>query len=750
IRRSYSIVFKNYDLTQLQNTEVEYGTLPVYQGETPTKPSTEQFHYEFSGWETELTSVVGEASYIAVFNSVLNKFEVIFKDYDEEVIDTQLIEYGSSAVSPSIPNSREYYSFKNWSTDYSNITANIIVYAVYSYAFEYNIVSNEVEIYLYHDCGLVSIEVPANLEGYPVTKILATTFTGHLPITTIYVPSSVTLIESGAFTGLDSLVNITIPFVGLSAAVTSNSFFGYIFGDSSYNPTTTKVPSSIRNVVISSSINVPDNAFNKCSFIKTITLSPSTVSIGDNAFRSCTALESVVIGSVLQSIGSYAFESCTSLQELNLPSSVTVIGYGVLRNCNSLVSLEIPFEGDKISEPLYTNFGFIFGTVDTLNQNNYIPASLTTVTLTNNPSIFAYSFYNCSNIVNINFASNTTVIFEYAFYGCSSLTQVNLPASLIGLTNNVFQNCTSITSVNIGPSLLEIGRYAFSGCTSLIELNIAFGVMEIREYAFYGDSSITYLNLPSSVYAIEQYAFSGLNLITTLEVPNSVTSIGLGAFQNCSSLLELSIPFVGRAETGDNRHYGYIFGIAYTGVMTGIPTHLTKVTVTKSTNFAYRAFGSITNIVELNIPDTTTYIDEYAFYNTRFPSFTFPSHLVHIGSLAFSSNDYLKSVSLPESLTQLGNSAFYSCRSLAHVDIPSSITNIGQAVFGDCIKLKKIVIPTSVTTIHANAFYFLGDSDVTIFTNFSTKPAGWGYTQNFVVYYNSTWFLNDGEPEPYL
>ncbi|MDR2828876.1 MAG: leucine-rich repeat domain-containing protein, partial [Acholeplasmatales bacterium] len=236
--------------------------------------------------------------------------------------------------------------------------------------------------------------------------------------------------------------------------------------------------------------------------------------------------------------------------------------------------------------------------------------------------------------------------------------------------------------------------------------------------------------------------------ITTLEVPNSVTSIGLGAFQNCSSLLELSIPFVGKAETGDNRHYGYIFGNQYAQTMGNIPIHLTKVTVTRSTDFTYRTFSDITNILELNIPDTTTYIDDYAFFNTRFPNFTFPSHLVHIGSLAFSSNANLRSISLPESLTQLGNSAFYACRGLVHVDIPSSITNIGLGVFGSCDALRKIVIPNTVTTINLNAFMNL--SNVTIFTYFNSKPAGWAYSQEFVVYYNGTWFLNNGEPEPYI
>ena len=65
---TYTITFKNGDEV-LQSTQVEYGQKPEYKGETPTKTATEQYTYQFSGWDKELAEVTGEATYTAQFRS---------------------------------------------------------------------------------------------------------------------------------------------------------------------------------------------------------------------------------------------------------------------------------------------------------------------------------------------------------------------------------------------------------------------------------------------------------------------------------------------------------------------------------------------------------------------------------------------------------------------------------------------------------------------------------------------------------
>jgi hypothetical protein len=64
--RQYKITFVN-GIDTLWTDSVEYGQMPVYEGEIPTKESDEQYSYSFAGWTPEITIVTGDATYTAVF-----------------------------------------------------------------------------------------------------------------------------------------------------------------------------------------------------------------------------------------------------------------------------------------------------------------------------------------------------------------------------------------------------------------------------------------------------------------------------------------------------------------------------------------------------------------------------------------------------------------------------------------------------------------------------------------------------------
>ena len=64
----YTITWKNDDGTILETDEkVEYGTVPTYDGETPTKAEETRYTYSFIGWDKDVTAVSGDVTYTAQF-----------------------------------------------------------------------------------------------------------------------------------------------------------------------------------------------------------------------------------------------------------------------------------------------------------------------------------------------------------------------------------------------------------------------------------------------------------------------------------------------------------------------------------------------------------------------------------------------------------------------------------------------------------------------------------------------------------
>ena len=61
-----------------------------------------------------------------------------------------------------------------------------------------------------------------------------------------------------------------------------------------------------------------------------------------------------------------------------------------------------------------------------------------------------------------------------------------------------------------------------------------------------------------------------------------------------------------------------------------------------------------------------------------------------IANGAFSSSEYLTSITIPDSVTSIGAFAFSCCSSLRSITIPDSVTSIGTAVFQLCYSLSAI------------------------------------------------------------
>ena len=137
IPQEYLITFKNYNGTVLQKTNVPYGTLPEYTGATPTKPRTQQYSYEFVGWNPELTEVAGATTYTAQFKAVLNQYTVVFLDEDGTELDRQVVDYGTKPVyqgeTPVKAEDEQYtYTFAGWYPTVVTVTKDATYRATYT------------------------------------------------------------------------------------------------------------------------------------------------------------------------------------------------------------------------------------------------------------------------------------------------------------------------------------------------------------------------------------------------------------------------------------------------------------------------------------------------------------------------------------------------------------------------------------------------------------------------------------------
>ena len=78
----YQITFVNYDGTELYSALVDYDEVPVYGGEDPIKPATDQYTYTFSGWTPDILYVTGEKTYTATYTETINVYTVKFVNYE--------------------------------------------------------------------------------------------------------------------------------------------------------------------------------------------------------------------------------------------------------------------------------------------------------------------------------------------------------------------------------------------------------------------------------------------------------------------------------------------------------------------------------------------------------------------------------------------------------------------------------------------------------------------------------------------
>lgn len=226
-----------------------------------------------------------------------------------------------------------------------------------------------------------SLEIPSEINNYPVTAIDNYAFSGCTDLTSINITSGVRVMGDYTFSSCRSLTNI-------------------------------KIPESVTHI--------GRGAFSDCIGLTDINLPESVTSIGNYAFYHCKSLANINIPAGVTHIGAQTFTYCGSL-------TITVDGNnksysskdGVLFNKDATELLA--YTKDKICSEYTVPRG-----VAAIGKNAFSAChGLTGIKLPNGvKTIDNGAFYGCTGLINITIPDSLIAVNKSAFYRCESLTDV--------------------------------------------------------------------------------------------------------------------------------------------------------------------------------------------------------------------------------------------------------------------------------------------------------------------------------------
>jgi len=130
--RKYLIRFLNEDGSLIKEEYLLYGT--ELEIENPTRESTAEFEYTFSGWDKPLERVTKDETYRASFKESKRKYLIKFIS-ENKVIKEEYVEYGVLPTIPTEPtkkgNQEFSYTFNSWSPEVSKVTSDMEYTAVF-------------------------------------------------------------------------------------------------------------------------------------------------------------------------------------------------------------------------------------------------------------------------------------------------------------------------------------------------------------------------------------------------------------------------------------------------------------------------------------------------------------------------------------------------------------------------------------------------------------------------------------------
>ena len=330
--------------------------------------------------------------------------------------------------------------------------------------------------------GALTIPSSVTYSGrtYSVTAIGGWAFGDCVNVTSVTIPTSVTLMDENAFAGCNGLTRVN--FSNLATWCNIN------FENSWSNP-----------------LYFAKNLYINGSKVTSLTIPSSITNIKKYTFAGCNMTQST-IPSTVKTIGSGAFMYCNGLKTVTIPNSVTEIGWSAFSNCTGITSATIGNSVKTITEKAFTGC-----------------TALTSVTIPNSVTSIGVQAFSYSGLKSVTISNSVTTIEFIAFYKCTDLTTVTIGSSLSELGGMAFMGCSSLATL-------------YWNATNCADNDEVYNCMP-----FYNDLSIKKIVIGNNVTRIPSRLFSDLTGLTSLTMGNSVTEIGNNAFYGCENLNRIDI-----------------------------------------------------------------------------------------------------------------------------------------------------------------------------------------------------------------
>ncbi len=513
-------------------------------------------------------------------------------------------------------------------------------------------------------------------------------------------------------------------------------------------------------------INLPDDIFNGCKDLTTITLT-ELKTVGKNAFKGTNFTE--ITFPQLTSADDGAFSDMVNLQTISLPRITSVTA--------SMFENDIAIKTVNLGCSVYPEDFYI---------KDIFP-NITKFSSDGIRRIHPRMFMDCEKLSAV-YIDEVGSIGDEAFKNCA-LNEINLSVDSIDgvdvfdgnpLTNVVLSNLKEITCDFFGSAKNTI-RKLISYDTISVESVDFRHFSHLEHFAMY-KLTIVPTDFVSGIPTLKQVTFSGVKTVeagafadcTSLETVYlaSAESIGADAFENCVALKTFSNNKIKKLDTSifddcSNLEDLELSGLEYfpelddgtsffatlkklrrfeTGSFEEIPANafvgceaLASVYFGDVSSIGSHAFFNCSSLTSVYFDSIKT-IGNYSFYNTSLVNYEFPD-LQSIGEYAFYNTDI---VEFDVYIKSIGKGAFAECKSLEYIyihglkSIPDYafynntslidanfgyVSNIGKRAFKNCDQLSTIYLGSDVVIALADeAFY--GCSNMK--TNYTIKFSGIG------------------------